>query len=165
MRHTLTMLAALSAAWMLWSGHTEPLLLGYGACSVVLVTLLDRRMDRIAERHDGVAPHPIPVALGLRALLYLPWLAWEIVKTNFQVAKVILSPSLPIHSQLVRVPGTQRTAAGQVIFANSITLTPGTITLDVRGGFLLVHALTDDAAEGLADGNMDRRCTALEGGG
>ena len=87
----------------------------------------------------------------------------EIVVSNLAVAKVIMSPSLPIHPRIVRVTGTQRTATGQVIYANSITLTPGTVTLDVRGDKFLVHALTSESAQGLLSGEMDERVTRLEG--
>lgn len=163
MKHTLTMLTALSAAWLLWSGHTDALLLTFGALSVALVTWLDARMDRVAEDHEGIPPHDVRVLLGLRALLYIPWLTWAIIKSNLAIAKVILSPSLPIDPRIIRVEASQSTPIGKVIFANSITLTPGTVTLDVRGGCLMVHALTEDSAQGTLDGDMDRRVTALEG--
>ena len=67
-------------------------------------------------------------------------------------------------ARMIRVPATQKTEIGQVIYANSITLTPGTITLDVRNNEMLVHALTSDTAAGLQTGDMDRRVTRLEGG-
>ena len=86
------------------------------------------------------------------------------VKANLDVAKIILTPSLPISPRLIRVPGTQRTDMGLVTYANSITLTPGTITLDVRDGYLLVHALTAESAAGVRTGEMDAKVTALEGG-
>jgi len=146
----------LCCAWLLWSGHTEPLILGFGVASVALVTWLTWRMDRVDR-------YPMGWGLGLRPLLYIPWLALEIVKSNLHVARVVLSPSLPIQPRLVRVKATQKTELGQVIYANSITLTPGTITLDVRNGEFLVHALTDEVAEGLESGEMDRKVTALEG--
>ena len=148
----------LSCAWLLWSGHTEPLILSFGAASVALVTWLVWRMDKV----DG---NPLGWGLGLRPLLYVPWLGLEIVKSNLHVARVVLSPKMPIQPRLVRVKATQKTELGQVIYANSITLTPGTITLDVRGGEFLVHALTDEVAEGLQSGEMDRKVTALEGKG
>jgi multicomponent Na+:H+ antiporter subunit E len=148
--------AALAVVWFLWSGHTEPLIVGFGALSVGLVTALWARMDRL----DGGEP---PYALGLRPLTYLPYLLWEIVLSNLHVAKTILSPSLPVQPQLVRVNVTQKTVLGQVVHANSITLTPGTITLDVRDGSFLVHALTDHTAAGVLSGDMDARVTALEG--
>lgn len=142
--------------WFLWSGHTEPLLLAFGVFSVGIVTLLASRMNVIDEESE-------PYELGLRPLLYVPWLLWEIAKANLHVARVILTPSLPVHPRLLRIRATQKSNLGRVILANSITLTPGTVTLDVRDGTLLVHALTPKSADGLLSGDMDRRVTWLEG--
>lgn len=152
-----TLLTAwLAFTWFLWSGHTETLLLAFGAISVGIVTLLAFRMNVIDEESE-------PYELGLRPLFYLPWLLWEIAKANLHVARVILTPSLPIHPRLLRIRATQKSNLGRVILANSITLTPGTVTLDVRDGTLLVHALTPKSADGLLSGDMDRRVTWLEG--
>ena len=87
----------------------------------------------------------------------------EIVLSNIAVARVILDPRLPIHPRILRVEASQKTDVGRVTYANSITLTPGTVTLDVRDGKLLVHALTTGSAEGLLTGEMDRRVARLEG--
>ena len=103
--------------------------------------------------------------LGLRWIPYAPWLLLEIIKSNLDVARAILSKDLKIQPQLVRVKASQKTDMGRVIYANSITLTPGTITLDVRGDEFLVHALLDATADGVRSGEMDRRCAALEGQG
>ena len=149
----------LACTWLLWSGHTEePLLLAFGALSVAVVIFLAWRMNVIDAESE-------PYQLGARPLVYLPWLLWEIAKANLHVARVIFTPSLPIQPRLVRIRATQKTDLGLVILANSITLTPGTVTLDVRDGTLLVHALTRKSAEGLESGEMDRRVTWLEGSG
>jgi multicomponent Na+:H+ antiporter subunit E len=155
LRHGLTVLL-LGGLWFLWSGHTEWLMLFFGLISVLFVAWIRARMERFAGTDDRFP-------LGLRWIPYLPWLLLEIVKSNLHVVGVILSPSLPVQPQLVRVRAAQRTAIGQVVYANSITLTPGTITLDVRDGEFLVHALTDVTAAGLVEGTMDRKCAALEG--
>jgi multicomponent Na+:H+ antiporter subunit E len=144
-------------AWLLWSGHLEPLILGYGVASCALVLWLALRM-RLIDRES------VPRHLLVGMLLYIPWLLYEIAKANLHVARVILTPSLPIRPRVMRVRATQRSELGNVIFANSITLTPGTVSLDVRDGSILVHALTDESAAGLADGSMDARVTRLEGG-
>ena len=149
----------LSVVWLLWSGYWDPhhdaLILGFGLASVLGVMAISRRMDRIADS-------PRRYRLGIRPLLYLPWLAWEVVKANIDVALIILKPGLPISPRLIRVPAPQKTAVGQVLYANSITLTPGTISLDVRNNQVLVHALTEAAAEGVLNGDMGRRVAALE---
>ena len=84
---------------------------------------------------------------------------------NVHVARVIWSPQMPLRRRLFSVPTSQASELGNAIYANSITLTPGTIALDVRSDTILVHALTKDSQEGLETGDMDRRVTRLEGGG
>jgi multicomponent Na+:H+ antiporter subunit E len=63
---------------------------------------------------------------------------------------------------MVWVPATQRTDVGKVIYANSITLTPGTVSVEIENDRILVHAITREAAEGLESGDMDRRVDAIE---
>lgn len=95
--------------------------------------------------------------------MYIPWLIWAIIKANIDVAKRILNPRLPIAPRIVRVTGTQKTDLCRVIFANSITLTPGTVSLDLDEEDIVVHALTKEAADDVQSGDMDRRVTtALE---
>ncbi len=156
MIRTILLSAWLVFTWLLWSGRSEPLLLVFGILSVVVVILLTLRMDVIDEESE-------PYHLGFRPLLYVPWLLWEIAVANLHVARVILTPSLPIRPRLLRIRARQETNLGLVIFANSITLTPGTVTLDVRDRTLLVHALTQHSAEGLRDGEMNDRAAWLEG--
>ncbi|MBW2421779.1 MAG: Na+/H+ antiporter subunit E [Deltaproteobacteria bacterium] len=150
------MFAHLAVFWLLWSGHFEPALLAYGLLSCALVLVVSLRLD-------VVDPEALPVHFGLRPILYLPWLFVEIAKANVDVAKIILSPTLRIYPHLIRVPARQRSEVGQVTYANSITLTPGTISLDVRDDQILVHALTKEAAAGVESGEMDRRVAWMEG--
>ena len=146
----------LAAVWLLWSGQTSPLMLGFGVFSCGLCTL-------VAARMQGDDFEKLPIGAWGRLVLYMPWLVWEIVKSNLHVARVVLSPGLPIQPKLVRVKASQKTAFGQVLYANSITATPGTISLDLRNDEILVHALTSDTAEGL-DGAMDEKCRWVEQG-
>jgi multicomponent Na+:H+ antiporter subunit E len=146
----------LFAFWLLLSGYFTGFLMTAGALSAFAVVAFGRRMDLVD--HEG---HPIHLAL--RALLsYWPWLFKEILRSGLEVSAIILSPRLPISPTLVRVSATQKTDVGRTIFANSITLTPGTITVDVGGDDLLVHALTREGAASLAQGDMDRRVTEFE---
>ncbi len=156
MFHAISLGAVLFATWLLMSGMMEPLLLMLGLASCVLVVVITSRMDIID--HEG---HPIH--LTWRALVYWPWLAWEIVKANIDVARIILSPSLPMSPVMVRLKPSQKSDLGLVMYANSITLTPGTISVDVEPGEILVHAITREAAAGLDDGEMDRRVTQMAG--
>lgn len=159
--HSISLGLVLFGVWLLLSGFFEPLLLGLGVASCVIVVLIANRMDVIdREGH--------PIHLGWRVLTYWIWLAAEIVKANLDVARRILDPRLPIHPMLVRVKASQASELGQVIYANSITLTPGTVSIQVESGEILVHALTTEMAEDLKGGEMDRRVTAFSertGGG
>ena len=148
----------LFGTWLLWSGHTEPLMLFFGVVSCVGVVILDLRLERCAELRQDYR-------FGMRWLKYAPWLIWQIIKSNFEVAKIILKPDLPVRPRLISVKGTQQSELGRVVYANSITLTPGTVTLDVRGDDFLVHALTAESADGVEDGEMNDRITAMEQGG
>ncbi|MDP6037346.1 MAG: Na+/H+ antiporter subunit E, partial [Candidatus Latescibacteria bacterium] len=74
----------------------------------------------------------------------------------------VLSPGLPISPRVVRVVATQKTDLCRVIYANSITLTPGTVSLVLDGEEIVVHALTKEAADDVESGDMDRRVTGLE---
>ena len=156
--HSMSLGLGLFGVWLLLSGFFEPLLLGLGVLSCVIVVLIANRMDVID--HEG---HP--VHLGWRILTYWLWLAVEIVKANLDVARRILDPKLPIHPVVVRVKASQASELGQVIYANSITLTPGTVSMQVDGGEILVHAIAQEMAEDLESGEMDRRVTAVERGG
>ena len=115
----------LSITWLLLSGPytlNSGLILAFGIGSVALVTWISHRMGILYDESR-------PIQFGWRFLLYVPWLFWEIVIANFQVASVVLDPKMPISPRLIRVRPTQKTDLGRVIYANSITLTPGTITI------------------------------------
>ena len=144
--------------WLLLSGHYEPLLLVLGALSCVFVAWIAYRMD-VADREGH------PIHLTWRSLVYWPWLFWEIVKANLEVARLILAPRLAISPTVIKVKASQPDELGHVIYANSITLTPGTVSIDVRDATIEVHAITREMAEGLQTGEMDRRVTRMEGAG
>lgn len=157
MFHSISLFAFLYLFWLLLSGFFTPFLLSAGVGCALAVVWFARRMDVVD--HEG---HPIH--LGRRALLYWPWLLKEIVKSGWDVSKIILHPKLPISPTLVRFKPTQKTDVGLVIHAQSITLTPGTITIDAGPNEFFVHGLTRGAALGVVDSEMDRRATACEGG-
>ena len=154
----LSLILVLSAVWLLLSGHYDALFYGLGALSVALVSWIAYRMKVVD--HEG---HPVQIAL--RVFVYFPWLFKEIIKSNIDVARHILSPTLSISPRVFTVQAGQKTAVGRTIYANSITLTPGTVTIDVRGNTLEVHALTEASAEGVKSGVMDAHVTRFEGQG
>jgi multicomponent Na+:H+ antiporter subunit E len=147
----------LFAFWLLLSGYFTAFLLAAGAGSAVAVAWLAWRME--AADREG---HPLHFTRA--AVTYWPWLIKEIVVSGWQVTRIILQPRLPISPTLVRFKPSQTSTVGLVTHANSITLTPGTITVEAGHDEFLVHALTRTGADGLADSEMDRRVARLEGG-
>jgi multicomponent Na+:H+ antiporter subunit E len=151
------LVAALFAFWVLLSGMFTPFLLAAGLVSAVAVAALAWRME-IAD-HEG---HPVHLAPA--AVTYWPWLAKEIVVSAWQVSRIILDPHLPVSPALARFKPSQASTVGLVTHANSITLTPGTVTVEAGHDEFLVHALTRESAAALRDSEMDRRVRRLEGG-
>jgi multicomponent Na+:H+ antiporter subunit E len=153
---TASLAGFLFAFWLALSGHYTAVLVAAGAGCTLLCVLAARRLGVIdAEGH--------PFELFGRALTYFPWLMAEIAKSGWGVTKIILDPRLPISPTMTVVRATQSTAAGVATYANSITLTPGTITVGVNGNDLTVHALVRDGALDLEAGGMDRRVSRFEG--
>ena len=146
------------ALWLMLSGIYKPMLIGFGAVSVGLVMVIVRRMDQVDGDHVQISIRPI------QFFFYLFWLLIEIAKSNLKVTKIILARTMPIRQNLFEVPYTQTSDLGQVIFANSITLTPGTLTIETEAGDFLVHALSYDPTDMEALADMDRRVTEIENG-
>ena len=146
----------LTGVWLAWSGHYTPLLVSLGVLSSLFVAGMMARMHILDAES-------VPLWLGWRLAWYLPWLFWEIGKSNVDVALRILTPGPPIRPNVIRVKASQTTDTTRTIYANSITLTPGTVSIVVEGDVITVHALTEEAAAGVETGEMDRRVTAIEG--
>ena len=149
MKRTISLALLLALLWWVLSGYAKPLLLGFGVISIALTLWLSRRMD-IIDRES----HPMHLSLAL--LRFWGQLLLEIVKSNLQVAKAIVSGRSAIQPHFLRVQMQQSSALGKVILANAITLTPGTVTVDLEGEELLVHALTRGSGQGVRDGELDR---------
>lgn len=131
------------------------MLLCFGVVSCVFVVLIAHRMKVIdSEGH--------PWHLVIRVPIYLVWLTKEIVKANIDVTLRVLRLK-PISPSIVRMKMSQKTDLGKVIYANSITLTPGTVSFLVDDDQVVIHALSQDAADDLAEGVMDRRVVKVEG--
>lgn len=147
---------ALMVLWLLLSGLYKPLIIFFGVVTVLLVLWFVRRMD---SRDNDQLPLELRTISSFR---YLGWLLIEIAKSNWAVTKIILSPKMPIRQNLFRIPHTQSTDLAQVIFANSITLTPGTITVETETSEFLVHALAYDDSDLEALAEMDQQVTSIE---
>lgn len=133
--------------WFLLSGHFEPLLIGLGLASVALTILLMRRMNVIDDKSYPLYLSRLPA--------FLVYIFREIVVANIDVIKLIMTTSgKAISPRLVEIPLPQKTDLGRVIYANAITLTPGTVSVDIKENKIIVHALTKEAADELASGNM-----------
>lgn len=143
--------------WLLWSGIYVPLLLVLGVASCMLVTWLARRIGFFDI--ELYVLHQSPRLPG-----FWLWLMKEIFKANFEVARIVLSPRLPIQPQVVTIDASHLPRPSQATLGNSITLTPGTLTLDIDCGRIEVHCLTDDSAVELKRGEMARRAAKLTGG-
>lgn len=138
--------------WLALSGSTALLHLTLGAAAAALVAWMNRGDELLSEwlwRLPGM-------------LRYAPWLFTEIVKANLQVARLILDPRLPIDPVIVTFDTVLTSPLARTTFANSITLTPGTITLDIDGPSFTVHAITE-AMSDLSGSEMERRVAAVFG--
>lgn len=156
LKHTINLGLFLFAIWVLLSGHYTPLLLLLGVLSTLLVVFL-------AARADLIDRETYPILLKASVLLYWFWLGREIIKSNINVARLILDPAMPISPNVFTVRAFQKTELGRVTYANSITLVPGTVAMDVEGDVITVHALTMAAAKDLKRGDMNRRVCHVEG--
>ena len=140
--------------WLLLSGHYDPLLLTLGVLSCITCLYVTWKAKFIDE--EG-----LPLHLLIRLPIYTVWLFKEIIKANIDTAKIIILNNPD--PQNFRVKSSQKTEAGKVTYANSITLTPGTVTTELDGDILEVHALSSDMADDVKSGVMDKKVSWLEG--
>jgi multicomponent Na+:H+ antiporter subunit E len=133
--------------WVLLSGKIDAFHLSIGLIGSAVIAWVNTEPRHLDEP---------PLPLG-RLLLYGPWLFWQIVKSSVHVTKVILDPKLPINPQLIRYPTMLGSNEAVVLLGNSITLTPGTVTIEVSSKELVVHALDDASASDLESGAMEHK--------
>ena len=152
--HYLLVAITLYLFWLLLSGHFTLFFLVLGGLSVALVVWLLRRMDRTDGR--PITLHP---SLGLFG--YAGWLLKCVVQSNIDVATRIWDPALPIRPSWGRLDTKVSSSLEKTLYANSITLTPGTLTTDVRDDHFLVHSLTQEGIAELREGEMERRIRRL----
>ncbi len=130
----------LALYWIGLSGYFTTMLLTLGGISIVLVIYLCKRMQIL----DG---ETAPYIYIPQTLYYFVWLGKEIVKANIAVVKTVLKPDMVITPTLVKVPVKNKSDLGRSMFANSITLTPGTVSVDFDADEILVHALLKNMAD------------------
>ncbi|MGE4496922.1 MAG: Na+/H+ antiporter subunit E [Deferribacterales bacterium] len=145
--------------WFMLSGEFGGLLVAFAVVFSLLAAYLSHDFFLRSLRKDHIR-------VVKDFILYLPWLMKETIVANIQVVKIILSPSLPIDPQVVEFKSDLKSDLGLTILANSITITPGTVTLDIReDNVFVVHALTPEHADGLLNREMERRVLKIEGNG
>ena len=155
MQHTIFLSLSLAAFWLLISGHNTALILALGVASIAFVIYIAHRMDVVDHESQ-------PLHLTLKLPGYYAWLIKEVIRANFLVVKHIWLGNNTISPTLTTITASQKTDIGKVIYANSITVTPGTVTINVEGDQFMVHALLRESIEDLQAGEMDRRVTQLE---
>lgn len=136
------------ALWLLLSGHTSSLLLSLGVVSVALTVFLATRMNIIDQES-------YPTKLFSQLPAFYLYIMREIIKANIDVIKrVLVSNGKDINPQLIELPVPQKTDISRVIYANAVTLTPGTVSIELSRDKMVVHALTKEAADDLLTGEM-----------
>jgi len=157
----------LYAFWLVLSGLFKTKFLVIGLITALVTAHLTRPLLRLPST---ARPGECFVALDipyLKLFAYVPWLLWEIAKANIDVVKLVLDPKMPIDPEVVRFKMPMENPLAHVILANSITLTPGTVTMDLEDGVYYIHAITDNAAASLLpphqEGSMPRRVAHIFG--
>ena len=155
MFHIVSLFLTLAVFWLIISGHYTLLILSLGVISIGLVLFLAHRMDVVDHEFQ-------PLLIPLKIPGYHLWLTKEIILANISVVKHIWLGNKTISPVLTTIKANQKTYMGKVLYANSITLTPGTVAVDIVGDQIRVHALLRENIEELQAGEMDRRICRLE---
>ena len=150
MGYYLGLISVLAALWLGLSGIYKPLLLTLGTISILISLLLASRLSTVDKEGAPYARLP-------QLLSYWAWLIVEIFKANWPVIKACVGANLDINPALVKVKTRCESDLAKTIFANSITLTPGTVTVEIEGDKFLVHALFEEAATPESFAEMDER--------
>ena len=149
----------LALIWMVFSGKTDAFHLALGGLSVALVLAFDSAVRRLSPTRGGPASRESFSIL--RFALYAPWLFWQIVQSAVYVMRLTLVGEDRIDPRIVRFRSDQPNEVATVTLGNSITLTPGTLTLDIHDDEYVIHALDARSADGLLNGDMQRRVAEI----
>ncbi|MFC2160463.1 Na+/H+ antiporter subunit E [Acidobacteriota bacterium] len=149
----------LMGLWLLLSGKYDGFHISLGIISSITVTLLQFRINKYLYYQIKIAKEN-SLSWG-RLLIYIPWLIWQVIIASLQVAYVVLHPKMPINPSLLKFKTKLPNIAARVILGNSITLTPGTLTINIADDEFLVHALTDASHSGIVDGSLPKQVAKL----
>ena len=150
----------LFGVWMAFSGHTEIEFLLWGALAAFGGTAATHWLFAGAResRYEHAARSANAEArIALRFVPYAAWLVWQIALSNLHVAYLVLWPRAPVAPSIVEFDTSLRSESAQVLLAQSITLTPGTVTVDVSNGKFLAHCLSAKSRQGLEEGGIQRK--------
>jgi len=145
------------AFWILLSGEFTFILITSGVVASLITAYLS---------HDifvGKADLKTETGRVFKFIVYIPWLLWEIILANVEIAYLVLSPKPLVDPQIVRFKNDLKTDLGIVTLAHSITLTPGTVTVDANREEFVIHAIWQKSAEGIISGEMQRKVKKIEG--
>lgn len=149
--------------WLILSGKADPPYLVIGvACSALVVALTPDRPLLVSRTHPRFGVPLVRIA-PLALLRYALWLLWQVIEANLHVARLVLDPRMPVTPRLLRFRVRFESRVSQVVLAHSITLTPGTVTVDLQDGEFLVHALVPRSADALVSARMQRGVAAAFG--
>lgn len=146
----------LAVFWMLLSGYFKPLMLGFGVLSVFIVLVFLKRMDEVDDE-------PMSVSFGHRMLRYTTWLLGQIALSSIHVTRLVWAPAGKLSPSLDKISVHNTRETTRVLYANSITLTPGTLSVDLEGDEITVHALQKESIEDLKSGDMESKITSIWG--
>ncbi len=146
----------LSVFWLLLSGMYNLLLLSFGAVSVIVVLFVLIRMESADKKRQEIGT-------GIRLLRYIPWLMGQILKSSIHVTKLIWGSPNNVSPTLAKIDASNVPSNRRVLYANSITLTPGTLSVDLKDGELTVHALQKSSVKELEEGYMENKITGIWG--
>jgi len=146
---------AMLGLWVLFSGKLDVFHLGMGVLAVLFVTLMSLRL---ISRKEAARPRMRIFATAW----YIGWLALQMILSAIHVLRVIVNPERHLDPRIVELHSPQPSNLSRILLANSITLTPGTLTVDMADGdIFIVHALTQKTAADLLADEMGRRVAAL----
>ena len=156
---TILQFIILLGLWLVLSGKYDWFHISLGVVSAIIVTVLQMRINKYLYYQKKIANENS--LSWSRLLLYVPWLIWQIIVASLQVAYVVLHPRMPINPSLLKFKTKLPNIAARVILGNSITLTPGTLTINIADDEFLVHALTDASQSGIVDGSLPKQVAKL----
>lgn len=154
--HTIKWVVSLSVFWLLLSGFLNPLLLGFGVASVALVVNFFRRMEKVDNE-------PQEFGTWLQIIRYTPWLLLQILASSVRVTKLVWGSPSELSPSLAKINIKAVPAARRTLYANSVTLTPGTLSVDLVDDEVTVHALEQSSIDDLKAGYIASKITDIWG--